>query len=130
MEPKVKNHKDFTESLSKSLKGLNLKINPKTLFDNTMRAVIVPMQTQIASRTLINILQIIDVEHIIRTGRYRNSIVPKNIPTVENPEVIIASVDCPYAHFLEFGTVKMQARHVFGRAIENVRIELLKTGKK
>ena len=91
-------------------------LSPQDIIFKTMQVAIVPTQEQIAARFLINTLKIIDDEHIIRTGRFRNSIVPTKMPVPKDPSVTIASVDCPYAVYLEYGTYKMRARAVFRRA--------------
>lgn len=99
------------------------------LIGKTQELVIVPVQQQIGARFLLECLNIIDAEHIIRSGRYRDSILPITMPTVENPTIEIASVDCPYAGYLEYGTRYMKARAVFRRAIEIVKDVLSKTIK-
>lgn len=68
----------------------------------------------------------------VRTGRLRDS-----IGILEwNPEQyrIVAGTECPYAHFVEFGTVKMHARpywtpaiwEAFYRMRERIKREVLK----
>lgn len=103
--------------MAKELFGVDTDI----ILKKTMELAIVPIQSQIARKTLVEIDTIIVQENIIRTSRYRNSIVPTSMPTPENPDVEIASIDCPYAGALEYGTSKMKPRAVFRRAVEKVK---------